>query len=251
MTLVESKRPRLRGVKFVVVLLYLAGIGLLFGHGMPIKNNVDIPITESFIQSETDAHLPKEFHGIVVDKVTFTLHDKVDILAEMHGNRLLRKFTMVIHTTGQPDYSLSKQGKIFYKPQTVEVAEFQFNGTPPGELLTKIRDRYTKPNGMMNKVLADVAPKVDGWIQEAAEKTAVLALQHIPIYDLNKHWYGYYFGGALKNITVQGDTMVASLSITGIIGVALIAIVVLLLAIGLTVMFFACPEALLFFAVFG
>lgn len=232
----DPQRPRRYGAKGVVVLLYVIGVVLLFSHGVPIQNNVDIPVSQDFIQDEINSYLAKNrtFHGVEAEHVTFTLNNNVDVLAELHGTKVLRKFTMVIHTVGQPDYSLSKQGKIFYKAQKIEIVDFQWNGTPPGEALTKLRDRYTKPNGLVNKVLTDVAPHVEAWAQELGEKAGIALLQHIPIFDLNKHWYGYYFGGALKSITVQGNTMVASFSLIGMTMIVIAAIAMLIGAIGLT-----------------
>jgi hypothetical protein len=228
---------RRSGYQTLLILAMLAGFFLLFFG----NSTFSIRKNEQYVQQKADAVLPKTTHGITFDSAIIHLDNSIDIVLAISGHRLTRKFSMTIHAVGEPDFVHSKNGEVFFRPQKVEIVDFSFNGTPPGELLGHIRDRYVTNPGLKN-LLSDAAPHVEDWMKDAAEDAAKVGLEHIPVYKVKDDWKGFFIGGALQSLTVQGNEIVATVSLWGITVGVILGILIVIVAIAVLI-FIACnPE---------
>jgi hypothetical protein len=225
-------------VRVCVTIFYVLALTLIVSGGHTTYTQ---RIGQDFVQKEIDAHLPNTSHGVTIQAMTVTLDNKIDVLLEMTGKKLTRSFTMVVHAVGQPDYEHSKNGELYFKPSEVKIVDHSFNGTPPGQLLGVIRDRYVHKDTVKN-LLTDIAPHVEDWMIEAAEKTAVVALEHVPIYRMKSSGAGFFLGGALSNVSVEGDKLAITFNVWMVALMVILGIIILVLAVIVTIAVIANPD---------
>jgi hypothetical protein len=219
-----------------LILCMLAGFFFLFFGNTAIPIKVD----EAYVQRMVNQHLPVTKHGITVETGTVKLDNSLDITLAVSGSKFTRKFSMIIHAVGQPDFEHSRGGEVFFKPSKVEVLDPHFSGVQPHVILDHLRDKYIH-NDTVKQALTDISPNVEGWMIDAAQDSAMIALEHVPVFRLEGHWY-QFAGGAVKTLSVQGNYIVGEIPIWTIGFGVLVGIVIVLGAICFLI-FIACnPE---------
>jgi len=216
------------GLSWVVLLVALVGIFLLaFG-------SHTVTLSENEIQKRITAQLPKEHRGVTVQQVHIELSDgELTALVTMEGKKGGQTFDLVISMRGTPVYE-SRDGEFFFKPRDVQVREFHFRGEKPSELVARLATRYLTNRGAQ-RLAADVAPKVDAWISESAERTAMFVLTRMPVYRLKDDGKGYIIKSSLESISVTSEGVSITFSLWQLtISVGIILLFVLA-AIGLMI----------------
>jgi hypothetical protein len=194
-----------------------------------------IRLSEAYVQQKINEKLPKTDHGVMVKQATVHFEgDRVDLVFEVTGSRSMKSFALVAEAIGKPDYELSHNGEFFFLPEAVHILEFTYTGEDPQRFFDRFTERYVT-NRRVKKALEDIAPHVEGWVTKAAEASAMVGLQHIPIYRLKDDNIGFFIRASLSRVDIQGNDLVITYSIwgllktilLGIVAVALMALVVL------------------------
>lgn len=146
----------------------------------------EIRLTESRLQSIVDEQLPKTQSDVTVERGTVRLQDdQVFVELWMNGSKFGQTFDLQITTLGRPAYDPSN-GSFYFRPTdvTIEDVTVERNGVSVGNQLKGLVDRYLPDNKGASNLAEDLAPAVQAWLEEAAERGATFALQRMPIYTL-------------------------------------------------------------------
>lgn len=191
-------------------------------------------MTEAQLQQRIDAKLPlrNAAGNTEVTEATVSLGENaLTVLLVMNGERLRQTFDLVAQSTGRPYY---RAGEFFFKAESVEIKEFAFReGSLPAKL-RRIGERYLD-GPRARRLVNAVAPKVEAWAKERAERAAVYALQRIPVYRITeKTKWGPIIRATLVQVDVKSNRLHVHLSVwqltPNVLLVAAIAVVCLVVA---------------------
>jgi hypothetical protein len=207
------------GICVGIVFLCLVG-AILAG-----SSNHTISRDESYVQQKINEHLPKTEQGITIKDATVHFQDnRAEFGIDVEGTKFGKEFSLVVDAVGVPDYEHSHGGEFYFRPDSVKVRQFAYMGESPEQAVHRFADRYVTNRGVKN-ALEDAAPHLETWVTGAAQSSAMLALRDIPIYRLKDDNIGFFIRAALEKVEIQGNDLVITFSLWGIVKTILWAIV--------------------------
>ena len=200
----------------VVALFVLAIGGLWTSYGTQRAT-----FTEAQVQERINSQLDKEFpvtgaaHLLVktikVQGATIHIRDNriiavVDIAGRLRTNKA---FTLTIYAIGVPTYSF---GELYFKPETIKVQKFAYEGSTPTELFTGFAKRYVS-DAEMRQLIEDKSPAIEGWMTAVAQNAAVQTLERRPVYRLKDDVKGLLIKASLQSVKIDQDRMIVTFSL--------------------------------------
>lgn len=200
----------------VVALFVLAIGGLWTAYGTQRAT-----FTEAQVQARIDSQLDKELavtgaaHLLVktikVQGATIHIRDNhIIAVVDVEGRlRTGKAFTLTIYAIGVPTYSF---GELYFKPETIKVQKFAYEGSTPTELFTGFAKRYVS-DAEMRQLIEDKSPAVESWMTAVAQNAAVQTLQRRPVYQLKDDVKGLLIKASLESVKIDQDRMIVTFSL--------------------------------------
>jgi hypothetical protein len=175
---------------FVLAAIALAGAGLsAFG---PER----IALTGADLQERVNRALPRQFRNVTVDRATVTLADgRIAVRAETRVAALGKTIAAAITARGVPQYN-AERGEVLFDADEVKVEDSGSGGII--KQMTGIR--------IGGKVAEDaaaglVAGSIKAWLASR------------PVYRFKDDIKGVVFKATLKDLSIDGDTLVITVSL--------------------------------------
>jgi hypothetical protein len=200
-----------------VVALFLLAIGGLW----TVYGTQNASFTEAQVQERINKQLDKELpvtgaahllvKTIIVRGATIHIQDnRIVAIVDVEGRlRTNKAFTLTVYAIGVPTYSF---GELFFKPDTIKVQKFAYEGSTPTELFTGFAKRYVA-DGETRQRIEDKAPGVESWMTAVAENAAVHALERRPVYRLKDDVKGWLIRASLESVKIDQDRIVVTFSL--------------------------------------
>ena len=108
-----------------------------------------------------------------------------------------------------PTYSF---GELYFKPETIKVQKFAYEGSTPTELFTGFAKRYVS-EAEMRQLIEDKSPAIEGWMTVVAQNAAVQTLERRPVYRLKEDVKGLLIKASLESVKIDRDGMIVTFSL--------------------------------------
>ena len=230
----QNKRQLIKAVIASFVAVSLVGIFMTIGH---IE---DVTISEKMIQEKISENIPIEKNGIKVSDLTLYLENKeIQLFVNAEGSKFKQTFTLQASAKGVPSYS---EGSFYFTPSALEIKSFKVNGGNLAEKTSRFISKWVDAP-KINDNKDEIGETLESWAIGSVEKTAAFALQRIPVYTLPDDFKGNFARIALESVEVEGNNLVAHLSVWKIGKTIFFFLFILLAAVGLTIGMIRNPAA--------
>ncbi len=240
-----SKRKLAWGAIFIALLFGIAGVCWnVFGLH-------DVKMTQAEVQQKIDLKMPfTTKNGVVVHSVALDLTgDKIGLVIVASATKLKTDFTVTAQTRGTLTYN-NMDGTFHFKPDELKLVDVKTNGDSVSTKLDHLVEKWvTSPKVLANKdelVKAGVE-LVNSLVQKSAEMT----LERVPVYKMPDNFKGNIARMFLKSVEVKDQTIIAHLSFWQFTKMLFFYAFIVVVAIGLAIAMFACPELFVAAAIIG
>lgn len=223
----------------VIVVAFLFGIA---GVAWNVFGLHDVKMTQQEIQQRIDLKMPHTTkHGVTVSSVQLDLTgDKIGLIIEASATKLKTNFVIKAETHGTLTYS-NLDGTFHFKPDVLKVLDVRTNGESVATRFNRFVDKWVdSPKILENK--DELAAMVSDLVNDAVHKSAVIALERVPVYKMPDTFKGQIARMFLKDVEVKQQTIIAHLSFWQFTKILILYGFVIVLAIGFTIALLACPE---------
>jgi len=233
-----AKRSMLRGLAYLACIVAAVIVYLAINHG-----RIQIELTTEEVQQKINAALEKralEEKSVNVESAVVTFVDSsLVIKARASGILKSRMITAEITAKGTPEY---RGGSFFFKPlerpkfDNVKIERVEKKG---GFFSEKTKDLLKKGGEAVLKKF-DLEPLAESlkddfkqWTVSVAERGAEAALTKRPIYTLKSDFKGMTVRSVLEKVEVVGEKLVITLSLLQLAYNVVVAIILLVIALGI------------------
>jgi hypothetical protein len=164
-----------------------------------------IALTGADLQERINRGLPRQFHNVTVERASVSLADgRISVRAETRASALGKTIATAVVARGVPQYN-AERGEVFFDADDVRL-EDSGNGGLVKQLGLRI-------GGRLGEQIEQNLPRVEGAAASLVASGIKGWLAVRPVYRFKDDIKGLVFKATLKDIAVEGDTLVIGLSL--------------------------------------
>jgi hypothetical protein len=164
-----------------------------------------IALTEADLQERINRALPRQFHNVMVDRATVTLADgRVTVRAETRTVALGKTIATAATARGAPQYN-AERGEVFFDADDVKIEDSGSGGI--------VKQMGIRIGGKLGEQIEKNMPRVEDAAASLVAGSIKAWLASRPVYRFKDDLKGVVFKASLKDIAVDGDTLVITLSL--------------------------------------
>jgi hypothetical protein len=192
-------RPRLLLAAVLLSALTLGGAALsAFG---PER----IALTQDALQERINRELPRQFRSVTVERATIALADgRITVRAETRASALGKTIASATVARGVPQYN-AERGEVFFDADDVKIEDSGSGGL--------VKQLGLRIGGKLGEKLEQNMPKVEDAAAGLVAGSIKAWLASRPVYRFKEDIKGLVFKATLKDMTVEGDTLVIGVSL--------------------------------------
>ena len=194
------KRPRL----FWTAVLLLAALTLA-GAGVSAFGPERIALTDADLQERVNRALPRQFHSVTVERGTVSVADgRITVRVETRASALGKTVATAAVARGIPKYN-AEQGEVFFDADDVKIED-----SGSGGLVKQLGIRI---GGKLGEKIEQNMPRVEDAAAGLVAGSIKSWLASRPVYRFKDDIKGVVLKATLKDIAVEGDTLVIGVSL--------------------------------------
>jgi hypothetical protein len=192
-------RPRLLLAAVLLSALTLGGAALsAFG---PER----IALTQDALQERINRELPRQFRSVTVERATIALADgRITVRADTRASALGKTIASATVARGVPQYN-TERGEVFFDADDVKIEDSGSGGL--------VKQLGLRVGGKLGEKLEQNMPKVEDAAAGLVAGSIKAWLASRPVYRFKEDIKGLVFKATLKDMTVEGDTLVIGVSL--------------------------------------
>jgi hypothetical protein len=164
-----------------------------------------IALTEADLQERVNRALPREFHGVTVERATVNLAEgRIAVRAETRASALGKTIATAAVARGVPQYN-AERGEVFFDADDVRIEDAGSGGL--------VKQLGLRIGGRLGEQLEQNMPRVEGAAAGLVAGSIKAWLATRPVYRFKDDVKGLVFKATLKDITIEGNTLVISASL--------------------------------------
>jgi len=231
-----------------VVIAFLVGVA---GVCWNVFGLHEVKMTQAEVQQKIDLKMPYTTkNGVTVSSVQLDLSgDKIGLVIVASATKLGTEFIVTAQTKGTLTYD-NMDGTFHFKPDELKLVDVKTNGESVANRVDRLVEKWVTSKKVLDnkdEVVKAAAEMVNSMVQKSAEMT----LERVPVYTMPDTFKGNVARMFLKSVEVKDQTIVAHLSFWQFTKMLMLYAVILVLAIGLAIAMFACPELFMAVAMLG
>jgi len=172
-----------------------------------------IVLTQAQIQERVNRQLPRDVKGVTVERITVTVaDDRIGLRVEVRATALDRSVAAVASARGTPRYD-ADEGEVFFDADDVKLETVSIGGDDPAGRAERLGSRL---GGRIGDAIKQNLPRVEGAAGDliAAGVKAYLAAR--PVYRFKDDLKGVVLKATLRDIAIEGSTVVISVSVVNL-----------------------------------
>jgi len=186
-----------------------------------------VVLSEAELQARANRQLPREVHGVTIERVTVTLgQNQVALRIAIHGNALGQPYAAVAFARGVPRYD-TEASALFFDAEAVKVESLVVRSTT----LIGRDDNPSSRAGALSQAIRDRFPRLEATAQSAIEKGAQAFLAARPVYRVKDDVKGIVIKAALAGVAIEQDALVIDFSVWRLTVTVIAWLLVLLLVV--------------------
>jgi hypothetical protein len=169
-----------------------------------------VALTAGDLQERVNRALPRQFHNVTVDRATVTLADgRITVRAETRAAALGKTIATAAVARGVPQYN-AEHGEVFFDADDVKIED-----SGSGGLVKQLGIRI---GGRLGEQVEKNMPRVEDAAAGLVAGSIKAWLASRPVYRFKDDVPGLVFKATLKNLAVEGDTLVVGVSLIRLTG---------------------------------
>jgi hypothetical protein len=187
-----------------IAALPLAGITLA-GAVLSAFGPERIALTQADLQERINRELPRQFHNVTVERATVALADgRITIRAETRASALGKTVATATVVRGVPQYNAGR-GEVIFDAEDVKIEDSGSGGI--------VKQLGIRIGGRLGEQLQQNMPKVEDAAAGLVAGSIKAWLAARPVYRFKDDIKGLVFKATLKDMAIEGDTLVIGLSL--------------------------------------
>jgi hypothetical protein len=192
-------RPRLLLAALLLAALTLAG-AMLSAFG-PER----IALTQADLQERVNRELPRQFRSVTVERATVALADgRITVRAETRATALGKTIASATVARGVPQYN-AEHGEVFFDADDVKIEDSGSGGL--------VKQLGLRLGGKLGEKIEQNMPKVEDAAAGLVAAGIKAWLAARPVYRFKDDIKGLVFKATLKDLAIEGDTLVIGVSL--------------------------------------
>jgi hypothetical protein len=164
-----------------------------------------IALTEADLQERVNRALPRQFHGVTVERATLNLAEgRITVRVETRASALGKTIATAAVARGVPQYN-AERGEVFFDADDVKIEDAGSGGL--------VKQLDLRIGGRLGEQLQKNMPRVEDAAAGLVAGSIKAWLAARPVYRFKDDVKGLVFKATLKDIAVEGDTLVISASL--------------------------------------
>jgi hypothetical protein len=164
-----------------------------------------IALTQAALQERINRELPRQFHSVTVERATVALADgRITVRAETRAAALGKTVASATVARGVPQYN-AERGEVFFNADDVKIEDSGSGGL--------VKQLGLRVGGRLGEQIQQNMPRVEDAAAGLVAGSIKAWLAARPVYRLKDDIKGLVFKATLKDMTVEGDTLVIGVSL--------------------------------------
>lgn len=193
-------RPRLTWT----IALLLAAVTLA-GAALSAFGPERIALSQADLQERVNRALPRQFHGVTVERATVSLADgRISVRVETRAAVLGKTIATAAVARGVPQYN-AERAEVFFDADDVRIEDSGSGGV--------VKQLGLRVGGRLGEQIQQNMPRVEDTASGLVAGSIKAWLAARPVYRFKDDIRGLVFKATLKDIAIEGDTLVISASL--------------------------------------
>jgi hypothetical protein len=164
-----------------------------------------IALRQEDLQERVNRMLPRQFHGVTVERATVTLaDDRIMVRAETRAAALGKTIASAAVARGVPRYN-AERGEVFFDADDVRIEDSGSGGL--------VKQLGLRVGGRLGEQIQQNMPRVEDAAAGLLAGSIKAWLAARPVYRFKDDIPGVVFKATLKDIAIEGDTLVIGMSL--------------------------------------
>jgi hypothetical protein len=164
-----------------------------------------IALSQEDLQERVNRMLPRQFQGVTVERATVTLaDDRIMVRTETRASALGKAIATAAVARGVPRYN-AERGEVFFDADDVRIEDSGSGGL--------VRQLGLRIGGRLGEQIQQNMPRVEDAAAGLVAGSIKAWLAARPVYRFKDDIQGVVFKATLKDIAIEGDTLVIGMSL--------------------------------------